>query len=88
MVANGYGEERDAEFTEAGGALPGADPAKVSDRAKERGRPHLGTLGSGNHFLEIQYVKQVVDARAARCFGVSEGQVVVLIHSGSRGLGT
>ena len=87
MVANGYGEERDAEFAEAGGALPDADPAKVSDRAKERGRPQLGTLGSGNHFLEIQYVEEVTDATAAQRFGVSEGQVVVLVHSGSRGLG-
>lgn len=87
MVANGYGEARDAEFAEAGGALPHADPAMVSERAKERGRPQLGTLGSGNHFLEIQYVEQVADSAAARRFGVSEGQVVVLIHSGSRGLG-
>ena len=87
MVANGYGDERDAEFAEAGGTLPGADPAKVSERAKERGRPQLGTLGSGNHFLEIQYVEQVLDAHAAQSFGVSEGQIVVLIHSGSRGLG-
>jgi tRNA-splicing ligase RtcB (3'-phosphate/5'-hydroxy nucleic acid ligase) len=87
MVANGYGEPRDAEFAEAGGALEDADPAKVSDRAKERGRPQLGTLGSGNHFLEIQYVEQVTDPGAARSFGVTEGQVVVLVHSGSRGLG-
>jgi tRNA-splicing ligase RtcB len=87
MVKNGYGIERDAEFAEAGGALPGADPDHVSERAKERGRPQLGTLGSGNHFLEIQYVERVTDSRAAQRFGVSEGQVVVLIHSGSRGLG-
>ncbi len=56
MVANGYGEARDAEFAEAGGALEGADPAAVSERARERGLPQLGTLGSGNHFLEVQYV--------------------------------
>ena len=87
MVANGYGGERDAEFAEAGGALPDADPAKVSERAKERGRPQLGTLGSGNHFLEIQYVERVTDPGAAQAYGVTEGQVVVLIHSGSRGLG-
>jgi tRNA-splicing ligase RtcB len=87
MVKNGYGEERDAEFAEAGGALEGADPAAVSERARERGLPQLGTLGSGNHFLEIQYVEQVHDEAAARAYGLSEKQVVVLIHSGSRGLG-
>jgi tRNA-splicing ligase RtcB len=87
MVSNGYGEARDAEFAEAGGALPNADPDAVSERAKERGRPQLGTLGSGNHFLEIQFVEEVTDSEAAQCFGISEGQVVVLVHSGSRGLG-
>lgn len=87
MVENGYGEERDARFAEAGGALEGADPAAVSERAKERGLPQLGTLGSGNHFLEIQYVEQVHDERAAAVYGLRPGQVVVLIHSGSRGLG-
>jgi tRNA-splicing ligase RtcB len=87
MVENGYGEARDAEFTEAGGALPGADAAQVSARAKERGRPQLGTLGSGNHFLEIQFVEEVADPALAQRLGLSAGQVVVLIHSGSRGLG-
>ncbi len=87
MVRHGYGEPRDAEFAEAAGALPDADPGKVSDRAKERGRPQLGTLGSGNHFLEIQFVQQIHDEEAARAFGLHTGQVVVLIHSGSRGLG-
>ncbi len=87
MVRHGYGEPRDAEFAEAAGALPDADPDKVSDRAKERGRPQLGTLGSGNHFLEIQFVQQIHDEEAARAFGLHTGQVVVLIHSGSRGLG-
>ncbi len=87
MVQNGYGEARDAEFTEAGGALEGALPNKVSDRAKERGTPQLGTLGSGNHFLEVQYVEQIHDADAARAMHLEIGQVVVLIHSGSRGLG-
>jgi tRNA-splicing ligase RtcB len=72
---------------EAGGALAGADPAAVSDRAKERGRPQIGTLGSGNHFLEIQYVQRVESPTTARDLGFEEGQVVVLIHSGSRGLG-
>ena len=87
MVRHGYGEPRDAEFAEAGGALPNADPDKVSGRAKERGRPQLGTLGSGNHFLEIQFVQQIHDEEAARAFGLHAGQAVVLIHSGSRGLG-
>ena len=87
MVKNGYGEERDAEFAEAGGALEGADPAAVSERARERGLPQLGTLGSGNHFLEVQYVEEVHDEMAARVYGIAKGKVVVLIHSGSRGLG-
>jgi tRNA-splicing ligase RtcB len=87
MVNHGYGFQRDAEYAEARGALPEADPDKVSKRAKQRGRPQLGTLGSGNHFLEIQYVEEIVDEEAARAFGLREGQVVVLIHSGSRGLG-
>lgn len=87
MVKNGYGEERDAEFAEAGGAIEGADPSAVSERAKERGMPQLGTLGSGNHFLEAQFVEEVHDEAAARAFGIHAGQVVVLIHSGSRGLG-
>ena len=87
MVENGYGEARDAEFAEAGGALPEADPAAVSERARERGLPQLGTLGSGNHFLEVQQVEAIHDVEAARAFGLTEGQVVVLIHSGSRGLG-
>jgi tRNA-splicing ligase RtcB len=87
MVDHGYGTARDVEFAEATGALEGADPAAVSDRAKERGRPQVGTLGSGNHFLEVQYVERVEDEDAARAYGLSAGQVVVLIHSGSRGLG-
>ncbi len=87
MVANGYGEERDAEFAEAGGALDGAEPESVSERARERGLPQLGTLGSGNHFLEVQFVEQVHDEAAARAYGLQKGQVVVLMHSGSRGLG-
>ncbi|MCL4814039.1 MAG: RtcB family protein [Vicinamibacteraceae bacterium] len=87
MVRNGYGEPRDAELSEAGGALEDADPDAVSARAKERGRPQLGTLGSGNHFLEVQYVERVEDEAAARAMGLAAGQVVVLVHSGSRGLG-
>jgi tRNA-splicing ligase RtcB len=87
MVKNGYGEGRDAEFAEAGGALDGADPAAVSERARERGLPQLGTLGSGNHFLEVQYVEEIHEEAAAQAFGLVKNQVVVLIHSGSRGLG-
>jgi tRNA-splicing ligase RtcB len=87
MVANGYGTPRDAEFTEERGRMEGADAAQVSERAKERGRPQLGTLGSGNHFLEVQRVERVLDAEAARAMGLEEGQAVVMIHCGSRGLG-
>ncbi|MCY4588691.1 MAG: RtcB family protein [Bryobacterales bacterium] len=87
MVRHGYGESNDWEYAEARGALLGADPDKVSPRAKDRGRPQIGTLGSGNHFLEIQYVQRVDDEEAAKTFGLYQGQVVVLIHSGSRGLG-
>jgi tRNA-splicing ligase RtcB (3'-phosphate/5'-hydroxy nucleic acid ligase) len=74
MVRNGYGFARDAEFSEAGGCLPGADPNAVSGRAKERGQPQLGTLGSGNHFLEVQSVEEVQDARAARAMGIERGR--------------
>jgi tRNA-splicing ligase RtcB len=86
-VENGYGMERDLEYCEAAGCLAEADAAAVSARAKERGRPQLATLGSGNHFLEIQYVEKIHDSKAARVMGIEEGQVVVLIHCGSRGLG-
>jgi tRNA-splicing ligase RtcB (3'-phosphate/5'-hydroxy nucleic acid ligase) len=83
----GLGEERDLLHTESGGVLAGADPAAVSDRAKTRGRAQLGTLGSGNHFLELEVVERVVDAATARVLGIAEGEVTALIHSGSRGLG-
>ncbi|MFL6452167.1 MAG: RtcB family protein [Bryobacteraceae bacterium] len=87
MIEQGYGEPRDVERAEANGAMQGALPRKVSDRAKERGTPQLGTLGSGNHFLEIQYVDRVHDEPAAQALGIEQDQVVILIHSGSRGLG-
>ncbi len=77
----------DAERCEEGGCLRGADPAAVSARARARGADQLGTLGSGNHFLELDEVAEVHDAGAAEAFGLSPGQVVVQIHSGSRGLG-
>ena len=86
-VAHGYGDQRDAEFCEESGRLEGADPGAVSERAKERGRPQLGTLGSGNHFLEVQYVEQIHDPEAARTMGLELGQAVVMVHCGSRGLG-
>jgi tRNA-splicing ligase RtcB len=87
-VAEGYGVADDLEVIEAGGALEAADPDAVSQEAKQRGRGQIGTLGSGNHFLEVQIVDQVFDAGAARALGIEgPGQVVVFIHTGSRGLG-
>jgi len=79
--------EDDVERTESEGRLPGADPGSVSDRARERGGNQLGTMGSGNHFVEVQRVDTIFDAGAAEAYGLREGQVTVLIHSGSRGLG-
>ena len=87
LVARGIGREDDLERTESQGCLPGADPAAVSPRAHERGAGQLGTAGAGNHFIELQRVAAVFDPVAARAFGIAEGQVTVLIHSGSRGLG-
>ncbi len=87
MVEQGFGCERDLEYCEAGGCLEEADAATVSARAKERGKPQLGTLGSGNHFLEIQFVEEIHDPEAARAMGLYKDQAVVLIHCGSRGLG-
>lgn len=86
-VENGYGTPADLEHIEETGRLRNADPAKVSDRAKQRGKDQLGTLGSGNHFAEVQYVAEVFDDEAAKAFGLWPRQVVVMIHSGSRGLG-
>ncbi|MDR7402559.1 MAG: RtcB family protein [Armatimonadota bacterium] len=87
-VQKGYGWPEDLEVIEAGGSLPAADPGAVSDAAKQRGRGQIGTLGSGNHFLEVQVVDEIYDARAARAMGIDHvGQVVVFIHCGSRGLG-
>jgi tRNA-splicing ligase RtcB len=86
LVARGIGREEDLERTESEGCLPGADPAAVSARAHERGAGQLGTAGAGNHFIELQRVDHVFDA-AAEAFGLAEGQLTVLIHSGSRGLG-
>src|SRR5918992_550584 len=87
LVKRGYGETEDLENIESGGRLLGADPDHVSDRAYGRGVSQLGTLGSGNHFLEVQYIDEIYDEEAAQAFGLEEGLITVLIHSGSRGLG-
>jgi tRNA-splicing ligase RtcB len=87
LLSMGYGREGDLEHTERGGVYPGADPDRVSQRAYERGKDQLGTMGSGNHFLEVQVVEKVFLPEVARAFGLEEGQVTVMIHSGSRGLG-
>jgi len=87
-VNHGFGLPADLEITEEGGVMKDANPDKVSDRAKKRGVPQSGTLGSGNHFLEIQAVREIYDETAARTMGIiSTGQVLLLIHTGSRGLG-
>jgi tRNA-splicing ligase RtcB len=86
-VRHGYGEPEDLDHTEALGCLAGADPRALSRRARERGAPQLGTLGSGNHFAEVQVVDEVLDEPAAAAFGLAAGTVTVLLHSGSRGLG-
>ncbi|WP_373500427.1 RtcB family protein [Desulfococcus sp.] len=86
-VERGFGQEGDIEHTEDGGCLSGANPDEVSDRALARGKKQLGTLGSGNHFLEVGVVDEIYDERVAQAFGLSEGQVTVMLHSGSRGLG-
>ncbi len=86
-VSQGLGDPSDLEFTEDGGCMANADPDTVSQRALERGRKQLGTLGSGNHFLEIGVVETIYDPEVARVFGLFEGQVTLMLHSGSRGLG-
>ncbi len=86
-VQKGYGVAEDLEHTEARGVLEGADPEAVSNRAYERGSDQLGTLGSGNHFLEIQVVDTIFDEERARVFGLEKDQITVMIHSGSRGFG-
>jgi len=86
-VAQGLGEAEDLTFCEASGGIGGADPGAVSTKAFERGRDQLGTLGSGNHFLEVQVVEQVYDEQAANVLGLFPGQITVLLHTGSRGFG-
>ncbi len=87
IVKRGFGWEEDVEFTEEHGRLDVADPETLSERAIERGRPQIGTLGAGNHFLEIQEVEEVYDERAAEVMGLKKGLITVMIHTGSRGLG-
>ncbi len=86
-VAEGYGREEDLAHIEEQGCMPGAEPAQVSERARKRQRREMGTLGSGNHYLEVQRVAEVFDAAVAGAFGLRPGQVVISIHCGSRGLG-
>jgi tRNA-splicing ligase RtcB len=87
-VKRGFGKPEDLEVTEETGRLKGADPEKVSARAKKRGSPQSGTLGSGNHFLEVQVVREIYEQIAAKAMGIERvGQVLLLIHTGSRGLG-
>ena len=86
-LKHGYASEADLRRTEEGGRLDGADPGKVSKRAKERGRPQLGTLGAGNHFIEVDVVDQVFDSHAAQVMGLAQGNLVLQIHCGSRGFG-
>jgi tRNA-splicing ligase RtcB len=85
VTDRGFGAEGDLAHTESGGCLVEADPMSVSTRARERGRSQLGSIGAGNHFIELQQVEEVVDSDVARVLGLSPGQVTVLIHTGSRG---
>jgi tRNA-splicing ligase RtcB len=86
-LARGYGEESDLARIEEKGRMAGADPEAVSDRAKKRQRDEMGTLGSGNHYLEVQEIAEIHDPVAAEAFGLKQGEIVVSIHCGSRGLG-
>lgn len=86
-VENGFGSEADLDKIEENGQMPGADPQVVSEKAMTRGKPQLGTLGSGNHFCEVGYVAEIFDESAAHAFGLEPGQVTLSIHTGSRGLG-
>ncbi|MDQ7821981.1 MAG: RtcB family protein [Candidatus Eremiobacteraeota bacterium] len=87
VIESGQGESSDKDFIEENGSIPGADPDIVSKKAYERGKDQLGTLGSGNHFVEVGVVQEVFDERAANVMGLFKNQVTVFIHTGSRGLG-
>jgi tRNA-splicing ligase RtcB len=86
-IERGFGTERDLEHVEERGCIGGADPGRISERAKERGRAQLGTVGSGNHFVEVGFVAEIFDEEAARTMGLRKDQVTVFVHTGSRGLG-
>jgi tRNA-splicing ligase RtcB len=86
-ISKGYGWEEDLAHTEQQGFMAGAKPDQVSERAITRGAPQVGSLGGGNHFLEIQVVDEIFDPLAARTFGLRHGQVCIMIHCGSRGAG-
>ncbi len=86
-LRQGLGQDLDIEHTEDRGCMTNADPDTISQRALERGKRQLGTLGSGNHFVEVGAVEKIYDDKCARVFGLSEGQITVMLHSGSRGLG-
>ena len=86
-IDHGYGSPNDSDVCEENGKISNADPNKVSDKARKRGAPQLGSLGSGNHFLEIQKVAEIHDEEAANAMGIKEGTITVLIHCGSRGFG-
>jgi tRNA-splicing ligase RtcB len=86
-VARGYGTKHDLQRVEEAGCIPGAEPGEVSDRAKKRQRDEMGTLGAGNHYLEVQQVTKIFDADIAAAFDVTLGDIVLSIHCGSRGLG-
>ena len=87
MVSRGYGFPNDLEFTEEDGCMPNADPQAVSERAKQRQFRQVGTLGSGNHYLEIQVVERILDSESAEAYGLFQDQIVLSIHTGSRALG-
>ncbi|WP_409199990.1 RtcB family protein [Methanobrevibacter sp. DSM 116169] len=86
-VENGFGWDDDLEYLEENGCIEDADSEKVSDKAKRRGIPQLGSLGSGNHFIEIQKVSEIYDEEIAEIFGIKEGMITIMIHTGSRGCG-
>jgi tRNA-splicing ligase RtcB len=86
-LKNGYAQPDDVENTEEGGRISGANPAFVSDRAKQRGRPQLGSLGAGNHFIEVDVVEEIWNPEAAQALGLEEGYLALQIHCGSRGFG-
>jgi len=86
-LKKGYARPEDLSHTESNGQIPGADPSKLSSRARKRGTPQVGTLGAGNHFIEVDVVEEIYDQHVAQVFGLRPNQIVVQVHTGSRGLG-